>query len=172
MDNNINAYNSILDLVGNTPLVKLNRITEALTGNFYAKVEAFNPGHSAKDRIAVHIIEEAESKGLLNPDSTIIETTSGNTGFSLAMASMVKGYKCIFVISDKQSKEKMDVLRAVGAEVVVCPTDVEPTDPWEQKYMFVLLMLVRMTHGLITRLQKEYIKKHRALSILINILMS
>ncbi len=129
MDNNINAYNSILDLVGNTPLVKLNRITESLTGNFYAKVEAFNPGHSAKDRIAVHIIEQAESKGLLNSDSTIIETTSGNTGFSLAMASMVKGYKCILAVSSKSSPDKIDMLRSMGAEVYVCPAHVSADDP-------------------------------------------
>lgn len=125
----INAYNSILDLVGNTPLIKLNRIAESLTGNFYAKVEAFNPGHSAKDRIAKHIIEEAEQKGLLKEGSTIIETTSGNTGFSLAMASMVKGYKCILAVSSKSSPDKIDMLRAMGAEVYVCPAHVSAEDP-------------------------------------------
>lgn len=129
MDNNINAYNSILDLVGNTPLVKLNRVTQSLAGNFYAKVEAFNPGQSSKDRIAVHIIEEAERKGLLNKNSTIIETTSGNTGFSLAMASMVKGYKCILAVSSKSSPDKIDMLRSMGAEVYVCPAHVAAEDP-------------------------------------------
>ncbi len=129
MATKINAYNSILDLVGNTPLVKLNRITTPLTGNFYAKLEAFNPGHSAKDRIALFIIEEAERKGLLNPKSTIIETTSGNTGFSLAMASMVKGYKCILAVSSKSSPDKIDMLRSMGAEVYVCPAHVSADDP-------------------------------------------
>ncbi|MDT0539564.1 MULTISPECIES: PLP-dependent cysteine synthase family protein [Croceitalea] len=129
MDNKINAYNSILDLVGDTPLIKLNRIADSLTGNFYAKVEAFNPGHSAKDRIAVHIINQAEEQGLLNPDSTIIETTSGNTGFSLAMASMVKGYKCILAVSSKSSPDKIDMLRSMGAEVYVCPAHVAADDP-------------------------------------------
>lgn len=129
MDNNIKAYNSILDLVGNTPLIRLNRITEKLTGNFFAKVEAFNPGHSAKDRIAVHIIEEAEHKGLLKKGSTIIETTSGNTGFSLAMVSMVKGYDCILAVSSKSSPDKIDMLRSMGAKVYVCPAHVSADDP-------------------------------------------
>lgn len=129
MDNNINAYDSILDLVGNTPLIKLNRITESLSGNFYAKVEAFNPGHSAKDRIALHIIDQAEQKGLLDQNSTIIETTSGNTGFSLAMASMVKGYKCILAVSSKSSPDKIDMLRSMGAQVYVCPAHVSADDP-------------------------------------------
>ncbi|MET1259203.1 cysteine synthase family protein [Flagellimonas sp. DF-77] len=129
MENNVNAHDSILELVGNTPLVKLNKIAATLSGNFYAKLEAFNPGHSAKDRIAVHIIEEAERKGLLNADSTIIETTSGNTGFSLAMASMVKGYRCILAVSSKSSPDKIDMLRAMGAEVYVCPAHVSAEDP-------------------------------------------
>jgi len=129
MENKINAYNSILDLVGNTPLVKLNKIAATLSGQFFAKLEAFNPGHSAKDRIAVHIIEEAERKGLLKSDSTIIETTSGNTGFSLAMASMVKGYRCILAVSSKSSPDKIDMLRAMGAEVYVCPAHVSAEDP-------------------------------------------
>ena len=145
MDNNINAYNSILDLVGNTPLIKLNRIAESLTGNFYAKVEAFNPGHSAKDRIAVHIIEKAEQKGLLNPDSTIIETTSGNTGFSLAMASMVKGYKCILAVSSKSSPDKIDMLRSMGAQVYVCPAHVSADDP--RSYYEVAKRLHKETEG-------------------------
>ena len=145
MDNNINAYNSILDLVGNTPLIKLNRIAESLTGNFYAKVEAFNPGHSAKDRIAVHIIEQAERKGLLNSESTIIETTSGNTGFSLAMASMVKGYKCILAVSSKSSPDKIDMLRSMGAEVYVCPAHVSADDP--RSYYEVAKRLHKETAG-------------------------
>lgn len=145
MENNINAHNSILDLVGNTPLIKLNRIAEGLTGNFYAKVEAFNPGHSAKDRIAVHIIEQAEQKGLLNADSTIIETTSGNTGFSLAMASMVKGYKCILAVSSKSSPDKIDMLRSMGAEVYVCPAHVAADDP--RSYYEVAKRLHKETPG-------------------------
>ncbi|UJH67154.1 PLP-dependent cysteine synthase family protein [Allomuricauda sp. SCSIO 65647] len=129
MENNIKAYNSILDLVGNTPLIKLNKIADSLTGNFYAKVEAFNPGHSSKDRIAVYIIEEAERKGILKPGSTVIETTSGNTGFSLAMACIVKGYDCILAVSSKSSKDKIDMLRSMGATVYVCPAHVSADDP-------------------------------------------
>jgi cystathionine beta-synthase len=129
MENKIKAYNNILELVGNTPLIKLNRITKELTGNFYAKVEAFNPGHSAKDRIALHIIEEAERKGILTEGSTIIETTSGNTGFSIAMASIIKGYECILAVSSKSSKDKIDMLRSMGAKVYVCPAHVSADDP-------------------------------------------
>ena len=118
-------YNNILETIGNTPLVKLNKTveTDALV---LAKVETFNPGHSIKDRMALKMIEDAEKNGNLKPGGTIIEGTSGNTGMGLALAAIQKGYKCIFVIADKQSKEKMDILRAVGAEVVVCPTDVPP----------------------------------------------
>lgn len=129
MENKINANNSILELIGKTPLVKLNRITENFTGEFYAKVEAFNPGHSSKDRIAVHIIEEAERKGILKKGSTIIETTSGNTGFSIAMVSIIKGYKCILAVSSKSSADKIDMLRSMGAEVYVCPAHVSADDP-------------------------------------------
>ncbi|WP_158977682.1 PLP-dependent cysteine synthase family protein [Cellulophaga sp. L1A9] len=129
MENKINAHNNVLELIGNTPLVKLNRVAESLTGNFYAKVEAFNPGHSSKDRIANFIIEEAEHKGLLKPGSTIIETTSGNTGFSIAMVSIIKGYKCILAVSSKSSLDKIDMLRSMGAEVYVCPAHVAPEDP-------------------------------------------
>ena len=129
MKKQINAYSSILDLIGSTPLVKLNKITAPLTGNFYAKLEAFNPGHSSKDRIAIHIIEEAERKGILKPGSTIIETTSGNTGFSLAMVSIVKGYKCILAVSSKSSPDKIDMLRSMGAKVYVCPAHVSADDP-------------------------------------------
>ncbi|WMW78319.1 pyridoxal-phosphate dependent enzyme [Flavobacterium sp. 20NA77.7] len=120
---------NILETIGNTPLVKLNKVTAELDTLVLAKVETFNPGNSVKDRMAVKMIEDAEADGRLQPGGTIIEGTSGNTGMGLALAAIVKGYKLICVISDKQSKEKMDILRAVGAKVVVCPTDVEPTDP-------------------------------------------
>ncbi|PIB22953.1 PLP-dependent cysteine synthase family protein [Maribacter sp. 4G9] len=129
MENKIKANNNILELIGKTPLVKLNKITENFTGDFYAKVEAFNPGHSSKDRIAIHIIEEAEKKGLLKEGSTIIETTSGNTGFSIAMVSIIKGYKCILAVSSKSSADKIDMLRSMGAEVYVCPAHVSADDP-------------------------------------------
>jgi len=120
---------NILETIGNTPLVQLNKITAEVDALVLAKVETFNPGNSVKDRMAVKMIEDAEADGRLKPGGTIIEGTSGNTGMGLALAAIVKGYKCIFVISDKQSKEKSDILRAVGAKVIVCPTDVEPTDP-------------------------------------------
>lgn len=129
MEPKINAYNSVLELIGNTPLIKLNKIASSLTGNFYAKVEAFNPGHSSKDRIASHIIEEAERRGILKEGSTIIETTSGNTGFSLAMVSIIKGYDCILAVSSKSSKDKIDMLRSMGAKVYVCPAHVSADDP-------------------------------------------
>ena len=125
---NIQAHENVLALIGNTPLIKLSRITSQMTGNFYAKVEAFNPGHSAKDRIALYIIEEAEKKGLLKPGYTIIETTSGNTGFSLAMVSILKGYKCILAVSSKSSSDKIDMLKTMGAKVYVCPAHVEADD--------------------------------------------
>ncbi|WP_407269095.1 pyridoxal-phosphate dependent enzyme [Tenacibaculum maritimum] len=120
---------NILETIGNTPLVQLNSVTKEIDALVLAKVETFNPGNSVKDRMALKMIEDAEADGRLKPGGTIIEGTSGNTGMGLALAAIVKGYKCIFVISDKQSKEKMDILRAVGAEVVVCPTNVEPDDP-------------------------------------------
>ncbi|MCO4822817.1 MAG: pyridoxal-phosphate dependent enzyme [Flavobacteriaceae bacterium] len=120
---------NILGTIGNTPLVKLNKLVEDLPCLVLAKYETFNPGNSVKDRMALKMIEDAEADGRLKPGGTIIEGTSGNTGMGLALAAIVKGYKCIFVLSDKQSKEKMDILRAVGAEVKVCPTDVEPDDP-------------------------------------------
>ncbi|CAL2104236.1 Cystathionine beta-synthase [Tenacibaculum sp. 190130A14a] len=120
---------NILETIGNTPLVQLNSVTKEVDALVLAKVETFNPGNSVKDRMALKMIEDAEADGRLKPGGTIIEGTSGNTGMGLALAAIVKGYKCIFVISDKQSKEKMDILRAVGAEVVVCPTNVEPDDP-------------------------------------------
>ena len=120
---------NILETIGNTPLVQLNSVTKEIDALVLAKVETFNPGNSIKDRMALKMIEDAEADGRLKPGGTIIEGTSGNTGMGLALAAIVKGYKCIFVISDKQSQEKMDILRAVGAEVVVCPTNVEPEDP-------------------------------------------
>ncbi|MGO4770822.1 pyridoxal-phosphate dependent enzyme [Flavobacterium sp. W22_SRS_FK3] len=121
--------NNILETIGNTPLVKLNKIVAEIDALVLAKVETFNPGNSVKDRMAVKMIEDAEADGRLKPGGTIIEGTSGNTGMGLALVAIIKGYKLICVISDKQSKEKMDILRAVGAKVVVCPTNVEPTDP-------------------------------------------
>tara|TARA_B100001057_G_scaffold356342_1_gene358354 strand:- start:4777 stop:5754 length:978 start_codon:yes stop_codon:yes gene_type:complete len=122
-------YKNILETIGNTPLIKLNKITKSLIANVFVKVESFNPGNSVKDRMAIKMIEDAEKEGKLMPGGTIIEGTSGNTGMGLALASIVKGYKLICVSNDKQSKEKLDVLKAMGAEVVVCPTDVEPSDP-------------------------------------------
>ncbi len=123
------VYNNILETIGNTPLVRLNVITKDVKATVLAKIETTNPGNSVKDRMAVKMIEDAEADGRLKPGGTIIEGTSGNTGMGLALAAIIKGYKLICVLNDKQSKEKMDILRAVGAEVVVCPTAVEPTDP-------------------------------------------
>jgi cystathionine beta-synthase len=120
---------NILETIGNTPLIKLNKITRDIPAMVLAKVDYFNPGNSIKDRMAVKMIEVAEKEGKLKPGGTIIECTSGNTGMGLALAAIVKGYKCIFATTDKQSKEKMDILKAVGAEVIVCPTNVEPEDP-------------------------------------------
>jgi cystathionine beta-synthase len=122
-------YNSIIETIGNTPLVKLNSVTKGIPGTILAKVEYFNPGNSMKDRMAVKMIEDAEKAGLIKPGGTIIEGTSGNTGMGLALVAIAKGYKCIFTLADKQSQEKMDILRAVGAEVIVCPTNVSPDDP-------------------------------------------
>jgi len=122
------VYNSVLDLIGNTPLIRLNQVTKSLKGEFLAKVEAFNPGHSTKDRIALYIIEEAEKKGLLKPGDTIIETTSGNTGFSIAMVSIIKGYECILAVSSKSSPDKIDMLKTMGAKVYVCPANVSADD--------------------------------------------
>lgn len=119
----------ILETIGNTPLVKINKLTAEIPCLVLAKYETFNPGNSVKDRMAVKMIEDAEADGRLKPGGTIIEGTSGNTGMGLALAAIVKGYKCIFVLADKQSKEKMDILKAVGAQVMVCPTAVAPEDP-------------------------------------------
>ena len=121
--------NNILETIGNTPLVRLNKVTSHIEATVLAKVEYFNPGHSIKDRMALKMVEDAEQSGRLKPGGTIIECTSGNTGMGIALAGAVKGYKCIFTTSDKQSKEKIDILKAVGAEVIVCPTDVRPEDP-------------------------------------------
>jgi len=122
-------FNNILDTIGNTPIVKINKLAKEVNALILAKVETTNPGNSVKDRMAVKMIEDAEKSGILKPGGTVIEGTSGNTGMGLALACIIKGYKLICVLNDKQSKEKMDILRAVGAEVVVCPTAVEPEDP-------------------------------------------
>ena len=124
------AYsNNILETIGNTPLIKLNSITNDIEALVLAKVEYFNPGNSVKDRMAVKMVEDAEKDGRLKPGGTIVEGTSGNTGMGLALAAIVKGYKLICVTTDKQSKEKIDILKAVGAKVIICPTNVEPDDP-------------------------------------------
>ena len=121
--------NNILETIGNTPLIKLNSITSDIEALVLAKVEYFNPGNSVKDRMAVKMVEDAEKDGRLKPGGTIVEGTSGNTGMGLALAAIVKGYKLICVTTDKQSKEKIDILKAVGAKVIICPTNVEPDDP-------------------------------------------
>ncbi|RDV17035.1 pyridoxal-phosphate dependent enzyme [Pontibacter diazotrophicus] len=121
--------NHITEAIGNTPLVKLNNVTKGIKPTVLAKVEYLNPGNSIKDRMAVKMIEDAEAAGIIKPGGTIIEGTSGNTGMGLALTAIAKGYKCIFTLSDKQSKEKIDVLKAVGAEVIVCPTNVAPDHP-------------------------------------------
>ncbi len=145
MKKGLNVHENVLELIANTPLVKLNKITKDIDGSFYAKVEAFNPGHSTKDRIALHIIEEAEKKGILKPGDTIIETTSGNTGFSVAMVSIIKGYECILAVSSKSSKDKIDMLRSMGAKVYVCPANVSADDP--RSYYNVAKRLHEETKG-------------------------
>ncbi|GGF41992.1 cystathionine beta-synthase [Echinicola rosea] len=122
-------YNSIIDTIGDTPLIRLNKLNKGIKGKVYVKVEYFNPGNSVKDRMAIKMIDDAEKAGILKPGGTIIEGTSGNTGMGLALVGIARGYKCIFTMADKQSKEKIDVLKAMGAEVVVCPTNVAPDDP-------------------------------------------
>jgi len=129
IDNSLGVYDSLLDLIGNTPLLELKKITKGLKGRFFGKLEAFNAGHSAKDRVAKYVIEDAERKGSLKPGSTIVETSSGNTGYSLAMISALRGYKCIIAISDKSSHDKVEMLQALGAEVHLCPANVAPDDP-------------------------------------------
>jgi len=135
------VYNNILETIGNTPMVKINQITKGIKGTVLAKIETFNPGNSIKDRMALKMIEDAEKSGVLKPGGTIIEGTSGNTGMGLAIAAVIKGYKCIFTSTDKQSKEKFDALRAFGAEVIVCPTNVDPEDP--RSYYSVSSRLVK-----------------------------
>jgi len=135
------VFNNILEAIGDTPLVRINRIAKDVPGTVYAKIETTNPGNSIKDRMAVKMIEDAEKAGLLKPGGTIIEGTSGNTGMGLAIAAIIKGYKCIFTTTDKQSPEKADALRAFGAEVIVCPTNVDPEDP--RSYYSVSSRLVR-----------------------------
>jgi len=125
----MNYFNNLTESIGNTPMVILNNITKELPCNVWAKYETFNPGNSVKDRIGLKMIIDAEKKGYLQPGGTIIEGTSGNTGMGLAITSISRGYKCIFVTSDKQSQEKVDILKAFGAEVIVCPNDVDPKDP-------------------------------------------
>ncbi len=125
----MDTKNNILETIGNTPLVKLNKLTSHLPCNIYVKVESFNPGHSIKDRMGLKMVEDAIDQGRIKPGGTFIECTSGNTGMGIALAAVVKGYKCIFTTSDKQSKEKIDILKAMGAEVIVCPTNVTPDDP-------------------------------------------
>jgi cystathionine beta-synthase len=129
MNDPVKAYHNVLKLIGNTPLIKLNNVVKDYEGSYYAKFEAFNPGHSNKDRIALHIIEEAERQGLLKPGATIVETTSGNTGFSLAMVSIIKGYRCVLAVSSKSSKDKINMLSSMGAQVHVCPANVAADDP-------------------------------------------
>ncbi|HAA58086.1 MAG TPA: cystathionine beta-synthase, partial [Myxococcales bacterium] len=122
-------YENILETIGNTPLVRINKLAEGVSATVLAKVETTNPGNSVKDRMALQMIEDAEADGRLKPGGTVVEGTSGNTGMGLALACIIKGYKLICVLADKQSKEKVDILRAMGAECVVCPTNVEPEDP-------------------------------------------
>jgi len=129
MKHNLGVNRNVLELIGNTPMIKLNKITQHLDGEFYTKFEGFNPGHSTKDRIALHIIEQAENQGILKAGTTIIETTSGNTGFSIAMVSIIKGYECILAVSSKSSNDKIDMLKAMGAKVYVCPAHVSADDP-------------------------------------------
>ncbi len=145
MKDDLQIHNNVLALIGNTPMIKLNKITSNYKGNFYAKVEGFNPGHSTKDRIALYIIEEAEKKGILKPGDTIIETTSGNTGFSLAMVSIIKGYKCILAVSSKSSADKIDMLKTMGATVYVCPAHVPADD--HRSYYEVAKRLHKETEG-------------------------
>lgn len=123
------TYSNVTELIGRTPLVKLNKIAQTIPGAIYAKLESYNPGHSTKDRIALHIIEQAEKEGALKPGATIVETTSGNTGFSVAMVSIVKGYKCVLAVSDKTKAEKIAYLKALGAKVFICPANVPADDP-------------------------------------------
>ncbi len=145
MNKHLGINNNILELIGNTPMIRLNKITESLKGEYYVKHEGFNPGHSAKDRIALYILEEAERQGVVKKGSTIIETTSGNTGFSMAMVSIIKGYKCILAVSSKSSKDKINMLKAMGAVVHVCPANIAPDD--ERSYYSVAKRLHQEIEG-------------------------
>src|ERR1700727_1834293 len=140
-------YNNILETVGNTPLVRLNKIAKDIPATVLAKIETTNPGNSIKDRMALKMIEDAEKSGKLKPGGTIIEGTSGNTGMGLAIAAVIKGYKCIFTSTDKQSKEKFDALRAFGAEVIVCPTNDDPDDPRSNYSVSSFLVVEVITSG-------------------------
>src|SRR5579872_6941988 len=122
-------YNNILEAIGHTPLIKLNRVARGFKAPIYVKCDFLNPGGSVKDRIGIAMVEDAERRGLLKPGGTIVEGTSGNTGMGLALVAVVKGYKAVFTMTDKQSKEKVDLLKALGADVIVCPTAVAPEDP-------------------------------------------
>ena len=143
------AYNNVLELIGNTPLIKLNILTKDFPGSYFTKYEGFNPGHSNKDRIALHIINQAEQKGLLKQGSTIIETTSGNTGFSLAMVSLLKGYKCILAVSSKASKDKINMMKCLGADI----------------YVFAHPMSLQMILAHIMKLQKDLVMRLKILFI-------
>ncbi|MEZ5046234.1 MAG: pyridoxal-phosphate dependent enzyme [Chitinophagaceae bacterium] len=139
------VYNNIVEAIGNTPLIRLNSITKGFPCPVYAKVEYFNPGNSIKDRIALRLIEDAEKSGALKPGGTIVECTSGNTGMGLALVALTRGYKCVFTLADKMSKEKVDILRAMGAEVHVCPTDVPAEDP--RSYYSVAARIAKERNG-------------------------
>lgn len=139
------VFDNVLELVGQTPLIRLNRLTADYKGDYLAKVESFNPGNSSKDRIALYIIEQAEKQGILKPGDTIIETTSGNTGFSIAMVSIIKGYDCILAVSSKSSADKIDMLKTMGAKVYVCPAHVSADDP--RSYYQVAKRLHEETKG-------------------------
>ena len=128
MKQDFDVHENILSLIGKTPLIRLNKVIRGISGTHFCKYEAYNPGHSNKDRIALHIIKKAEESGLIDKDSTIIETSSGNTGFSLSMIAMVKGYKCIVAVSSKSSPDKIDMLKSMGAKVYVCPSNVPADD--------------------------------------------
>src|SRR6476661_7700352 len=141
MNPNKKICDNVLEAIGHTPMIRLNKVVDGIKAKVYAKVETFNPGNSIKDRMALKMVEDAEKAGLLKPGGTIIEGTSGNTGMGLAIAAIVKGYRCIFTTTDKQSKEKADALKAFGAEVIVCPTNVDPEDP--RSYYSVSSRLVK-----------------------------
>ena len=157
----MNYFDNILGTIGNTPLIKLNKVTSEIEATVLAKVEYFNPGNSVKDRMAIKMVEDAEKDGKLKPGGTIVEGTSGNTGMGLALAAIVKGYKLICVTNDKQSKEKIDVLKAVGAKVIICPTNVDPDDP--SSYYSTAKRIsdeTKKTHGMLINTIIYLIEKH------------